>query len=114
MSQEVMTCPVTLGKHMVSLLLRQTYHVLFTILFSFFGGGGVGEHGGDNLFTRSHLRIFKLERKRVFVINLVRVQSLYKLLPVHTFMFIGCEKISMSYITLIIAAEKDHGPKTEK
>jgi len=40
------------------------------------------------------------------------VESLYKLLPVHTFICTGCEKFCMTHIAVVIAAEKDHGPKT--
>ena len=80
--------------------------MLFTIsfFFVFFFFHFVCLLGGN-------LHVLNLERKSVFVIYLVTVYSLYKLWPVHTFIFIGCDKFSMSHITLTIAAEKDQGPK---
>lgn len=84
----------------------QTYHVLFTVSFFF----------AFVLFCFVYMVaicMFWTWRGKVylwFILWQYRASTSCHLYT-HLF-FTGCEKFSMSHITVVIVAEKDHGPKT--
>lgn len=101
-----MTCPVTLGKHVV----ERAVEAKPTMCFSQYPFPLISDCFFV-LFTWWQSACFELgEEKCICDLSCNSVEPVQAITCKH--IYFVCEKSSMSLITLVIAAEKDHGPKS--